>query len=501
MSIQLRKAIAALVIVGCGAAFAIGAVSARPERDVTTRSDEAYAAYEQGMEHLAQFRYEEAQRSWRRAVELDPHFAMAWGRIANLSMSMGQRDSANAALAQARASSARLQEIERLRLDKVEARIQRRLEAEFEASRSILQRYPDDTESMLSIHAHSRARGDLDTCLEMLERVLAIEPENFVVYNELGYVLADLGRFDEATAAFQKYAFINPDEPNPHDSLGELYERIGRYEDAVAEYERALEVDPRFWFAYIHQARVALTLGRFDKAEAILDKAADAADTPGSEFHNAFMRVDLAYQRDGVGAMVEAISDLPPLPDAWQTDSLWVAAWGARLARDSAALDAVTRKFDKMKARFEEEAPEEPFLAKRFARTARFLDSQRAWLNGDFASADEAITDLMEQRTEWFMSDCMLLDQAQLLTELGRYDEVAARLQPVLDRNPRHPEANLRMGIAMARAGRSVAAASHCAMALASWGKADRGHRLVAQADRLFEEALRKSARESTPTS
>ena len=321
MSIQLRKAIAALVIVGCGAAFAIGAVSARPERDVTTRSDEAYAAYEQGMEHLAQFRYEEAQQSWRRAVALDPHFAMAWGRIANLSMSMGQRDSANAALAQARASSARLQEIEQLRLDKIEARIQRRLEAEFEASRSILERYPDDTESMLSIHAHSRARGDLDTCLEMLERVLAIEPENFVVYNELGYVLADLGRFDEATAAFQKYAFINPDEPNPHDSLGELYERIGRYEDAVAEYERALEVDPRFWFAYIHQARVALTLGRFDKADAILEKAADAADTPGSEFHNAFMRVDLAYQRDGVRAMVEAISDLPTLPDTWQIPS------------------------------------------------------------------------------------------------------------------------------------------------------------------------------------
>lgn len=501
MSITHRKAIAATTIVCCGAAFAIGAVSARPERDVTTRSDEAYASYQQGMEHLAQFRYEEAERSWRRAVELDPDFAMAWGRIAHLSMSMGQRDSANAALQRARASSARLQEIERLRIDKIAARIQGRLEAEFEASKSILERYPNDTESMLSIHAHSRARNDLDTCLEMLERVLAIEPENFVVYNELGYVLADLKRFDEATAAFQKYAFINPDEPNPHDSLGELYERIGRYEDAMHEYQRALEVDPRFWYAYIHQARVALTLGKFDEAEALLDRAEKADDTPGSEFHNAFMRVDLAYQRDGVRATMASIAALPPVPGTWQTDSLWVAAWGARLARNAAALDDVSRKFDAMMARFEREAPAEPFLAKHLARTARFLESQRAWMNGDYARAEAAIAELMEYRMEWFSADCMLLDQAQLLTELGRYDEAAARLQPVLDRNPRHPEANLRAGIAMARAGRTVAAASHCAMALATWGNADRGHRLVAQAEKVFESALRKSARGGTPTS
>lgn len=501
MSKTVRKAIAASVVLCCGAAFAIGAVFARPQREVTTRSDDAYAVYQQGMEHFAQLRYEDAHQSWRRAVELDPDFAMAWVRIANLSMAWGQRDSANAALARARDSSSHLQEIERLRIDKFAARIQGRPEGEFEASKAILKRYPNDTESMLSIHAHSRVRGDLDTCLEMLERVLAIEPENFIVYNELGYVLADLGKFDEAVAAFQKYAFINPDEANPHDSLGELYERIGRYEDALAEYGRAAEVDPRFQFAYLHQARVALTLGRFDAAEEILDEASKAAVSPGSEFSNGVMRVDLAYQRDGIRAMVNAITALPPTPAPWQTDSLWVAAWGARLARDASAIDAVNQRLDAMQARLEVEAPGEPFRTERLARARIFIDSQRSWLNGDFERAENATADLLGRRFEWYMSDCLLLDQADLLIQMGRYDEVATHLQPVLERNSRHPEANLRMGEAMAGAERHVAAASYCAVALASWGAADPGHRSVARAERIFEESLRKSTRGTAPSS
>jgi tetratricopeptide (TPR) repeat protein len=153
-----------------------------------------------------------------------------------------------------------------------------------------------------------------------------------------------------------------------------------------------------------------------------------------------------------------------------------------------------------MQARLDAEAPGEPFRTERIERARLFLECQRAWLNGNFERADGALSELLEHRFEWMMSDCMLLDRAELLTQMGRYDEAAALLQPILDRNPRHPEVNLRAGIAMARAGRHVAAASHCAMALASWGNADPGHRLVSEAQRVFEEALRKSARTGRPS-
>ncbi|MFN2384726.1 MAG: hypothetical protein ABR576_00275, partial [Thermoanaerobaculia bacterium] len=63
-----------VLVVGAGVAAALLLTG---RRDVTTTSDEAYAAYREGTEAERRYYFKEAQLAFARALQLDPEFAMA----------------------------------------------------------------------------------------------------------------------------------------------------------------------------------------------------------------------------------------------------------------------------------------------------------------------------------------------------------------------------------------------------------------------------------------
>lgn len=77
--------------------------------------------------------------------------------------------------------------------------------------------------------------------LEILNKQIAENAENAQAYGNRGYVLALLGRKEEARADIKKALSLS-DKPNMHNRAGWAYFNLGDYADAVRECEIAAKL-------------------------------------------------------------------------------------------------------------------------------------------------------------------------------------------------------------------------------------------------------------------
>jgi tetratricopeptide (TPR) repeat protein len=160
-------------------------------------------------------------------------FLAAQGRVVEILAEQGRLPEARARLADLRARQAAdpvtLFVIEReLLLDA------RKPELALELVRSALERYPDDV-SLLYAHAMTLEKLDDIAGLEReLHRILAMEPDNAVVLNALGYTLADrTERYEEAHALIVRALELDPTDAAFVDSLGWVQYRLMHYDEAL----------------------------------------------------------------------------------------------------------------------------------------------------------------------------------------------------------------------------------------------------------------------------
>lgn len=78
----------------------------------------------------------------------------------------------------------------------------------------------------------------------LLERAVALAPEQAMLHSNHGEALRRLGRNDEALAAFARAVELEPDKAQLHYNLALVLDQMGRPLDAVPEYQRALRLEP-----------------------------------------------------------------------------------------------------------------------------------------------------------------------------------------------------------------------------------------------------------------
>ena len=61
-----------------------------------------------------------------------------------------------------------------------------------------------------------------------------LDPEYAAGYSNLGNVLNQLGKFEEAEEAHKKSMELDPTDPQMQNNLGALYDELGRYHEAKA---------------------------------------------------------------------------------------------------------------------------------------------------------------------------------------------------------------------------------------------------------------------------
>lgn len=84
----------------------------------------------------------------------------------------------------------------------------------------------------------------LQEALDMIERAAAAAPENGAIIDSLGWVLFQLGRYDEAVGYMEQAASLEAVDPIVNDHLGDVYWAVGRKIEATFQWNRALSFDP-----------------------------------------------------------------------------------------------------------------------------------------------------------------------------------------------------------------------------------------------------------------
>ena len=84
-------------------------------------------------------------------------------------------------------------------------------------------------------------RGEkMDEALEMIEKAVAAQPQNGAIVDSLGWVLFQLGNYEDAVVHLENAAALEAVDPVVNDHLGDAYWAVGRKIEAEFQWNRAL---------------------------------------------------------------------------------------------------------------------------------------------------------------------------------------------------------------------------------------------------------------------
>jgi hypothetical protein len=107
--------------------------------------------------------------------------------------------------------------------------------------------------------------GKLSEGAACFRQALCLNPHYAEAHNNLGIVLAKQGRFEEALATYKQSVSLKPDNPETYYNLGNLFRDLGQLEEAQANFRQAIHLKPDHADAQTNLAMTWLLLGDFER--------------------------------------------------------------------------------------------------------------------------------------------------------------------------------------------------------------------------------------------
>jgi type IV pilus assembly protein PilF len=187
--------------------------------------------------------------------------------------------------------------------------------------------------------------GRMPDALEMLDEVIADDPDNANVHNFKGQVLFFAGRYGEAQAALERALQLDPHLSDAHNNLGVVLDAQGRKSEAEQQYRLAL-ADPAYPTpekAYLNLGLLYSSMGREREAIDELRRAVEI-DTDYYKAH-----YELASVLERVGENEEALREYQVAAPGYRRDGRYFYRLGLayfRLGRKDEARESLLRVVD-----------------------------------------------------------------------------------------------------------------------------------------------------------
>lgn len=260
-------------------------------KKVPTQSVRAYEYYLRGRQLFHQRRgvtLDAAEDMYRRAIALDPNYALAYAGLADCSVFRAQdQGGGEEAIAQADAASKRALELDPHSAEAHSARgltlgHQHKFEeasAEFEEAMRL---DPTFYEAPYFFGRLLQSQGKLEEAAKMYERAVSIRPDEYQTLSYLAMAFQSLGDVERTNAASDRMvkAAERAIALNPGDAralyLGAInLERLGQHERAEDWAARALRLDPSHPVMLYNLACFHSVAGRVDIAIDMVERALD----------------------------------------------------------------------------------------------------------------------------------------------------------------------------------------------------------------------------------
>jgi tetratricopeptide (TPR) repeat protein len=120
----------------------------------------------------------------------------------------------------------------------------------------------------------------LDDALSMVQKAVQLDPQNGAYLDSLGWVYFKMGQYALAEANLRKASERMGQDPAVHDHLGELYEKTGRLRLAAAQWEQSLSEYARTVPADAEPSDVNKVQKKLDSARVKLAKEESMGASP-----------------------------------------------------------------------------------------------------------------------------------------------------------------------------------------------------------------------------
>jgi tetratricopeptide (TPR) repeat protein/predicted Ser/Thr protein kinase len=149
---------------------------------------------------------------------------------------------------------------------------------------------PDYTVAIGALGGIYYSEGRYDDALGMYEKVIKIRPDA-QTYRNIGNLLDDMRRHEEAIVAFKNAIKTNPKDALAYSDLGYVYSKLNLVDEAIKTFEKAREIDPNCAFAYNNLGSFYYDSGKCEKAIELFTKATNL----DPKFYLAYINLGLAH--------------------------------------------------------------------------------------------------------------------------------------------------------------------------------------------------------------
>jgi tetratricopeptide (TPR) repeat protein len=251
-TISVRRIITSLASIGLVFAAVAGVAQQTAPRPtnpltavlpLTTKSPEARRLVEEALSlYLDKVEQAQSIEILRKAVQVDPDFAMGHEFLAQISLDsaeqVGEQEKAFATRNHATSS-------EQLVIEWYQDAADHKLISAITKMNDVLNQYPHDkwVVWMTTWWLQNQAQ---------YERVIAVYEHSGItdspgLINNIGYNYAYLRQFDKAFAMMDKYVALMPNDSNPQDSYAEILRLAGRFNQSIEHYRASLVINPEFY--------------------------------------------------------------------------------------------------------------------------------------------------------------------------------------------------------------------------------------------------------------
>jgi serine/threonine protein kinase/Flp pilus assembly protein TadD len=273
----------------------------RPVAYVTTHSPEAYRHYLEGEDYFFKLYWTEAAESWKRALEFDSTFAMAYYGLSWVDVPSKRKNM----IAKAAQYSDKVSQKEKHYISAREAQLSGNYALAIEELQKIVERYPQEKEAFLEQGAiYSNQLGEPEKAIPLFTKAIEIDPLYKLAYNMLAYAYDDIGDFEKSIWAINKYISLAPDEANPYDSRGEIYAFNGKLEQAIESFREAEK--RKRGFSLNDLGRMYLFNREYTRAESCYKALASSSDKSVRSQGRTYLALIPLYQ----GKLDEALKVL-----------------------------------------------------------------------------------------------------------------------------------------------------------------------------------------------
>ena len=215
----------------------VNPVLSPPVSRVPTSGSESAKLLSSGLTHHRAGRLGEAERVYRRVLQLNPHHADSLHLLGMVAFQTGNCDAAAELI-----------------------------------SRAILQN-GEDAMYFSNLGNVLQTQGRLEAAVDCYKRAIELNPASATAYGNLGLAWQFLGRLEDAARSFEEALKLNPGIAVAHTNLGNVRQAQGRLEEAAPCHQRALAVEPTNAEAYSNLAGVLDLQGKLTESMAAYDRA------------------------------------------------------------------------------------------------------------------------------------------------------------------------------------------------------------------------------------